>query len=121
PLFAFFTGVALREGANITGWNTNDNLKYHLDRLENKIWSQIELWRDPSLRTPIRHLIWLAAIMEYLTHEDLGQIMGLAPFKKLGEKAEDDGFWEQLESLFRIERIGENKADFPGLNPDLLA
>lgn len=121
PLFAFFSGVALREGTDITGWNTNDNLKYHLERLEHKVWSQLEIWKDESLRTPLKHLIWLAAISEYLTFEDMEIIKDLPPFKKLAQRWEEETFWEQLSALFRMERSGEVKADFPGLKPDLLA
>ncbi|MBI0397972.1 SEL1-like repeat protein [Cyclobacterium marinum] len=121
PLFAFFSAVALSEGVSISGWNTNDNLKYHLHRLENKVWSQLDIWKNKNLRTTLGNLIWLAAICEDLTFEDIEKIKNLSPFKRLNDYWEEDSFWEQLESLFKMENSEESKTNFPGLKPDLLA
>src|SRR5690606_16366306 len=111
--------VALKEGVSIDGWNTQDNLKYHLQRLEDKVWSQLDIWNDKSLRTPLKNLIWLAALCEYLTFEDMEKIKELAPFKRLSERWDEELFWEQLRSLFRMENLGANEGNFPGLKPDL--
>src|SRR5690606_18354041 len=70
---------------------------------------------------PLKHLIWLAAICEYLTYEDMERIKELAPFKKLGDRWDEEFFWEQLGSLFKMENVGTNEGNFPGLKPDLLA
>jgi hypothetical protein len=40
PLFTFFSGIALVEGENIKGWDTNQNLHYHLIRQEVNLWSK---------------------------------------------------------------------------------
>src|SRR5690606_1367603 len=97
------------------------NLKYHLQRLEDKVWSQVDIWNDGRLKMPLRHLIWLAAICEYLTFEDLEKIKELGPFKRLADRWDEELFWEQLSSLFRMEGAGSPEVNFPGLKPDLLA
>ncbi len=121
PLFAFFTAVALREGEDITGWNTNDNLSYHLNRLESKVWGQNKLWADEKLRSPLKNMIWLAAILEYLSFEDIEKIRENSLFKKLADQWEDALFWEQLESLFKLDGSKDQQDGIPGLKPDLLA
>ncbi|WP_209330426.1 tetratricopeptide repeat protein [Lunatimonas salinarum] len=121
PLFAFFSAVAIREGASITGWNTNDNLKFHLQRLEDKVWNQLDIWKDESSRLALKNLIWLAAVCEFLTFKDFERIKELPPFKRLGARWEEESFWKQLESLFRMENSESSEGKFPGLKPDLLA
>jgi TPR repeat protein len=121
PLFAFFTAIALLEGQEITDWNTNDNLQYNLNRLESKVWSQISIWNNPSLRTPIKHLIWLGAICEYLNYKDFETIRTFSAFGKLSDHWETQDFWDQLTQLFRLQGSENSKGELPGLKPDLLA
>ena len=124
PLFAFFTGVALAEGQDISQWNVHDNLQYHIQRQEDKIWSQIPLWQDH--KTSIKNLIWLATIAEYLTYEDVKSILTncgdlVELDRKNGELSENS--FNQLENLFSFigeSTNGEHAADFLGLKPDLL-
>lgn len=120
PLFTFFSAVALKEGADINGWNTNNNLQYHLDRIQSKIWSQVDVWNKEGTRTPLKNLIWLAAICESISHNDLNKIVNLPPFKKLSDYTNNEDLYEQLYVLFKMDG-GSLEADFPGIKPDLLA
>ena len=125
PLFAFFSGVALAEGQDIKNWNVKDNLRYHLQRQEHNIWSQIKLWKkhEPS----IKNLIWLATISEYLNYQDILQVMNefnhLLDFQRNTAGHLMDKDFRQLEELFLFIREKQDdltEGDYLGIKPDLL-
>ncbi|MDZ7695134.1 MAG: tetratricopeptide repeat protein [Balneolaceae bacterium] len=119
PLFALFSGIALAEGEDISDWNTNDNLKYHIKRLEKKFWSQNSLWEE-GYENDIKNIIWLATICVFLTTEDIEEIKN--GFSNIITFDISTKRFEQLNELFGSTNFTkESRINYLGIKPELLA
>jgi hypothetical protein len=74
PLFAFFVGIALAEGVDISDWNIGKMLKYHLIRIEEHVWKKDTRWDENQWKNEghlYKNLLALATLTRGLTPEQL--------------------------------------------------
>jgi flagellin-like hook-associated protein FlgL/SHS2 domain-containing protein len=69
PLYAFFVGVALAEGENIREWNVANLLDYHLNRLEQRIWMTVPVFK--THKKAVKNLLVVNTLTRGLHREEL--------------------------------------------------
>lgn len=116
PLFTLFSGIALTEGQNIAGWDTQQIIHYYLKIQEENLWSRNNLWHKH--KSSLKNLLWLATICEYLVYADMEYIIdnteGLIDFELNDENDEN------LDELFSAFKEIGRLVEYPGLKPDIL-
>ena len=115
PLFTFFSGIALVEGENIKGWDTNQNLQYHLNRQEVNLWSKNPLWE--LHQRALKNLIWLATMCEYITPKDILDYIAID--QRLIDFELNKKNRECIEELFKVVNEKNDHETFYGIKPDI--
>lgn len=116
PLFAFFAGVALAAGESIRDWNVSKLLSYHLNRLENNIWSKDYKWSGKwdELGNSYKVILALITLCRGLTASQL-QVVNNHKLSCLPDRI-DPRLLEVMSSKVRR----DEEMIYEGLEPDIL-